>query len=32
MAIEWMTDVDAALTKAKASGRPLLIDFTAAPA
>ncbi len=31
MAIEWMTDVDAALAKARESGRPLLIDFTAAP-
>lgn len=33
MSIPWnRTDVDAALTDAKQSGRPLLIDFSAAPA
>jgi len=26
-AIEWLTEEDAALTRAKASARPLLIDF-----
>jgi len=32
MAIEWKKDIDAALTEAKRSARPLLLDFTAAPA
>jgi hypothetical protein len=32
MAVEWKTDVDAALTDAKAAKKPLLIDFSAAPA
>ena len=32
MAIEWKKDVDAALAEAKTSGKPLLLDFTAAPA
>jgi hypothetical protein len=32
MAIEWSKDVDAALVQAAESKRPLLIDFTAAPA
>lgn len=31
MAIEWKKDVDAALAEARASGRPLLMDFNAAP-
>ena len=31
MAIEWKSDVDAALADAKRSGKPVLIDFTAAP-
>ena len=31
MAIDWKTDVDAALAEAKASGKPLLLDFSAAP-
>jgi hypothetical protein len=33
MAVQWNRDnVDAALAAAKDSGRPLLIDFSAAPA
>lgn len=32
MAVEWRKDVDAALTEAKDNSRPLLIDFSAAPA
>jgi thiol:disulfide interchange protein len=31
MTIEWRTDVDAALAEAKASRKPVLLDFTAAP-
>jgi len=31
MAIEWKEDVDRALAEAKESGKPLLLDFTAAP-
>jgi len=31
MAIEWKRDVDAALAEGRASGRPLLMDFNAAP-
>jgi thiamine pyrophosphate-dependent acetolactate synthase large subunit-like protein len=31
MAVEWKKDVDAALAEAKASKRPVLIDFSAAP-
>jgi hypothetical protein len=30
--MEWNKDADAALTEAKSSGKPLLIDFSAAPA
>jgi len=30
--IAWQKDVDAALGEARASGRPVLIDFSAAPA
>jgi len=32
MSMEWRRDVDAALAEAKASPRPLLLDFSAAPA
>ena len=32
MSLEWSQDVDAALAAAKASQRPLLLDFSAAPA
>jgi len=32
MAIQWKTDIDAALAEARASHKPLLLDFTAAPA
>ena len=31
MEIQWTDDVDQALTEAKKSGKPLLLDFTAAP-
>lgn len=31
MPIEWRTDVDAALEEARATGRPLFLDFNAAP-
>ncbi|HEX7193039.1 MAG TPA: thioredoxin family protein [Thermoanaerobaculia bacterium] len=31
MDIQWTDDVDQALAKAKESGKPLLLDFTAAP-
>jgi len=31
MAIQWMKDVDAALREARAKGKPLLLDFNAAP-
>jgi hypothetical protein len=31
MAIAWKRDVDAALAEAQSSGRPLLMDFNAAP-
>jgi uncharacterized protein YyaL (SSP411 family) len=31
MAIEWKNDADQALEEAKRSGKPLLLDFTAAP-
>ena len=30
--IAWQKEVDAALEEARASGRPVLIDFSAAPA
>jgi len=30
-AIQWTEDVDQALKEAKKAGRPLLLDFTAAP-
>jgi len=32
MAVEWNKDADAALAEAKAQKKPLLIDFSAAPA
>jgi hypothetical protein len=32
MAVQWNKDADAALAEAKASKRPLLVDFSAAPA
>jgi hypothetical protein len=32
MAVEWNKDADAALSQAKAEKRPLLFDFSAAPA
>jgi hypothetical protein len=31
MQIEWRHDVDRVLDEAKSRGRPVLIDFTAAP-
>jgi hypothetical protein len=31
MAIEWKTEVDAALQDAQKTNRPVLMDFTAAP-
>jgi len=32
MLVNWKTDVDAALAEAKTQNKPLLIDFSAAPA
>ena len=32
MSVKWMTDADDALTQAKNQNKPLLIDFSAAPA
>jgi hypothetical protein len=32
MAVQWQDDIDAALDVAKAQTKPVLIDFTAAPA
>ncbi len=32
MAVEWKTDVDAILVQALERNKPLLIDFSAAPA
>lgn len=32
MKVQWMKDADAALTQARTSKKPLLIDFSAAPA
>lgn len=32
MAIQWNKDLDAALTQAKVDKKPLLLDFSAAPA
>jgi hypothetical protein len=31
MSVEWLRDPDAALAKAAAESKPLLIDFSAAP-
>lgn len=31
MPIQWKDDVDQVLAEAKQSGKPLLLDFTAAP-
>lgn len=31
MDINWQRDIDAALREAEQTGRPLLLDFTAAP-
>lgn len=31
MDIQWTDDVDRALAQSKESGKPLLLDFTAAP-
>jgi uncharacterized protein YyaL (SSP411 family) len=32
MAVEWNKDADAALSQAEAEQKPLLVDFSAAPA
>jgi hypothetical protein len=32
MAVEWKKDADAALAEAKSTKKPLLVDFSAAPA
>lgn len=32
MAVKWSKDVDAALAKAKSEKKPILLDFSAAPA
>lgn len=32
MKVQWLKDADAALTQARTSKKPLLIDFSAAPA
>lgn len=32
MSVNWFTDADQALTRAKDENKPLLIDFSAAPA
>jgi len=32
MSVNWLTDADEALDKAKDENKPLLIDFSAAPA
>lgn len=32
MPVEWSKDVDSALAEGKTAGRPLLLDFSAAPA
>lgn len=31
MAVNWNHDIEAALAASKAQGRPILLDFTAAP-
>ena len=32
MKVQWLKDADAALAQAKTSKKPLLVDFSAAPA
>jgi len=32
MAVQWSRDVDAALAQAKSAKKPILLDFSAAPA
>jgi hypothetical protein len=32
MAVDWIKDVDAAFSQAKSDHRPVLLDFSAAPA
>jgi hypothetical protein len=32
MKVNWITDADAALAEAKTNKRPILVDFSAAPA
>jgi uncharacterized protein YyaL (SSP411 family) len=32
MKVHWLTDADAALSEAKTNEKPVLIDFSAAPA
>lgn len=32
MKVHWMKDADAALAEAKTNNKPLLVDFSAAPA
>ena len=32
MLVNWITDADAALADAKSQNKPLLVDFSAAPA
>lgn len=32
MKVNWITDADAALSEAETSKKPLLVDFSAAPA
>ena len=32
MKVQWLKDADAALAEAKTSQKPLLVDFSAAPA
>ena len=32
MPVQWSKDIDGALTQAAQSGRPILLDFSAAPA
>jgi hypothetical protein len=31
MTVQWRKDIEVALSKAKQSGRPLLLDFSATP-
>lgn len=32
MSVQWIKDPDAALEEAKSTGKPVLLDFSAAPA